>query len=149
MPAHDTIKLGCVNLDQTSATGATAAGAGLRLIKGAVRGAHQPVTGTVKKTVRLVIHLHRHMGAAVQVSMHLALVTNGKGTTRLAAIEHVKWNSVSAIDQIGRIAQGNYLCHGAAGTGQALTKSHWCSSPTECATYSGCRTVNASGACAP
>lgn len=114
MPVHDTVNLGEVNLDQAAATGATAACPGLWLISGAVRGTHQPMTRIVKKAVGLVVHLHRHMGATIQVGVHLALVPNGKGTASLATIDHVKRNCFAAIEQIGRVAQGNDLGH--AGT---------------------------------
>lgn len=100
MPVHDVIKLGEVNLDQAAPTRATPTGAGLGLIDGPMGGTHQPVTRAVKKTIRLVVHLHRHMGASIEVGVRLSLVTNGKGTASLAAIKHVKRDSFTAVDQI-------------------------------------------------
>ena len=134
MPVHNAVQLGQLNLDQATPTRATTAGTGLRLISGAMRGTHQPVASAVKKTVRQIIHLHGYMGAAVQVGMHLALVTNDKGTAGLGAIDHVKRNGFTAIDQIGRVAQGNCLRHAGAHAFQALTSSQSCRSRTEWAT---------------
>lgn len=134
MPVHDAIQLGGLNLDQATPTGATAAGTGLRLIDGAMRGTHQPVTRAVKKAVGLVIHLHRHMGTTVQIGVRRALIANGKSPAGLTAINHIKGNGFSAIDQIGRIAQGNALRHVKAFACQALRSSQSCSSRTEWAT---------------
>jgi hypothetical protein len=76
-----------------------------------MRGAHQPATGFIEKTVWLVIHFHGHMGAPVQVSMHLPLVSNGKSAARLAGINNVKWHSATAVEQIGTVAQGDHRLH--------------------------------------
>ena len=65
-------------------------------------GAQQPAAIGVKKTVRLVIHLHGDMGAAVQVGVHLALVANGKGPAGLTGKHHVKRHRQATIRQIGR-----------------------------------------------
>ena len=115
MPVDDAIPFGDLNFYQTSPTRAHLAGAGLRRVNRAVRGAHEPLAGTVKKTVGLEVHLHGHMGAAVQVSVNLALEAHCKCASGLAGVDHVKRHGVGAVLQIGGIAQGNGLRHGGSG----------------------------------
>jgi hypothetical protein len=43
-----------------------------------VGSANQPLPRVIKKPVRLVVHFHRDVDAAVQVSMNMPVVTNGK-----------------------------------------------------------------------
>lgn len=100
MPVHDAVTLGYVNLYQATAARAHLALTGLGRIHGAMRGAHQPVACAVKKTVGLVIHLYRDMGATVQVGVHLSCIANGKSTARLTAILHVKRNGFATVEQI-------------------------------------------------
>ncbi len=112
MPVDNAIGLGDVNLYQTTATRPDLAGAGQRGVGGAVGGAHQPLAGGVEKTVGLVVHFHRHMGASVQVGDRYALKAHGKGAAGLASVHHVKRHRDTTVNQVFGVAQGNYLGHG-------------------------------------
>jgi hypothetical protein len=125
MPVHETVPFGKANFDQASSARTPAALPGLRGIYGAVRGTHQPVSGAVKKMVGLVIHLHRHMRAAIQIGMDLAAISNGKGPTTLRVVNHVKRYPVATVNQIKRVAQGIELRHGRALSDQALPNNQW------------------------
>ena len=106
---HDTILLAKVNLDQAAATRSASTDTCVWLVSGAMRGAYQQVAGAVKKSIGLVIHLHRHMGATVQVGVHLILVTDGKGTADSTAIDHFKGNCLVTVDEIRGVAKENFL----------------------------------------
>ena len=109
MPVHDPILLAKVNLDQAATTRSTSAGTRLWLVSGAMRCAYQQVPGAVKKSVVLVIHLHRHMGATVQIGVHLLLVTNSKGTAVSTTIDHIKRNCFVTVNEISRVAKEDFL----------------------------------------
>lgn len=125
MPVHDTVQFGKANFDQATPARTPAALPGLRRIYCTVRGTHQPVSGAVKKMVWLVIHLHRHMRAPIQIGMDLAAISNRKGPTMLRIVNHVKRYPVTSINQIKRVAQGIELGHGRALIDQALPNSQW------------------------
>ncbi len=61
---------------------------------------HQPLACVIEKTVGLVIHFHRHMGATVQVSMHDTVVTDGKRTAGLSCINHIEGYRQTALLQV-------------------------------------------------
>jgi hypothetical protein len=77
MPVHDAVALAQRYLDQSAAAGAPRHSP-FGSVHGAMRGTHQPTAGAVEKTVGLVVHFHRNMGALVQVGIHLAFKTDGK-----------------------------------------------------------------------
>lgn len=100
MPVHEFIDFGEFNLDQTSPAGAASAFTRLGPVNSTVGGTHQPISGAVKKTVGLVIHLHRYVGTSIQVGMHLPPIANRKGTAIFAQVDDIERDCVSAIDQI-------------------------------------------------
>lgn len=107
MPIDQAIVFSQRKLDQTTTARTTCTDTRIGHIGGAMRGAEQPAPGIVKKTPWLVVHLHRHMGAAVQISMHPLLVADGKSLAVLAGVHHVKSNSPSAMVQRTALAYGN------------------------------------------
>ena len=107
MPVDRAVMLAGINLDETTAARPAAAGARLRLVNGAMRSAHQPLPGVVKELVRLIVHFHRDMGAAVQVGVGLIPKAYGKGTTSPALVNHLKGDRRGAVDELGRTAKSN------------------------------------------
>lgn len=72
-----------------------------------MRRAEQPLPRVIKKLPRLPIELHRHVGAAVQISMRRALVANRKGRAGLSSEIYVEWHGFAAVLQISAVAQRN------------------------------------------
>src|SRR6218665_2561114 len=124
----------------------------------AMGGAQQPWAGAVEETPGLVVQFHGHMGAAVQIGMGLAPVTDGKGAAGPACVAHLERQRQGAIHGVGAVAQGV----GGSGKGvvqrarrgggggvwrrfQASCSSQSCSSRTERATNNGASVWNASG----
>ena len=112
MPVHHTIVLGKVNLDQTASAGPSDTLTGLGLVAGTMGGTHQPPTGAVKKTVRLIIHFHGHMGAAVQIGMTLPLVANCKSAAGQTQVLDIKSHRQPTVSQVSRIANRDQLARG-------------------------------------
>ena len=69
----------------------------------------EPAPGIVKELVGLVVHLHRHMGTAVEVSVWQALVADCKGPAGLARVHDIKRHGTAAIDEVGAVAQSEGL----------------------------------------
>lgn len=110
MPVHHTIALGHGYLDQPAAAGPAHAVARLRVVHGTVGGTHQPTATAVEKAVGLIVHLHGNVGTLVQVAIDLAFKPDGKPSGCAPAVHHVKGNGISAVQQIGRVAQGDGWC---------------------------------------
>jgi hypothetical protein len=100
MPVHEIVKLRDRYLDQATPTRTHATLTCLRVVHGAVRCAHEPMTSHIKKPIGLVIHFHGHMAAAVQIRVDLPLVANGKRCTRLVQIGHIKGDGVGTVQQV-------------------------------------------------
>src|SRR6185312_4856787 len=147
MPVHHAILFDDLNLDQPAAARPAAARARVRPVHRAMGRADQPLAGIVKKTVRLEVQLHRHVGAAVQVRVRAALEADREGAAGLAAKDHVERDRLTALLQIGRMTQGNELAH--AAPAQPWRRSHSCRSCTEWATWRGPNAWKSSGSCAP
>ena len=60
-------------------------------------GAQQPLAAVVKHLIGLPVQLHRHMRAAVQVSLRRALKADGESAAGLARIDHVKRHGQAAL----------------------------------------------------
>jgi hypothetical protein len=74
-------------------------------------GAQQPAPGIVKKAVRLVIHFHGHMGAAIQVGMHPPLEADGECTAGMPCIDHIEGYGAPTLLQVPAAAQNDGLTH--------------------------------------
>ena len=105
MPVHYPIGFGNFDLDQTATARPATAGPGLRAVHCPVRSANNPVPGQIKETIGLVIHFHGHMGAAVQIGLHPAVVTDRKRHAGLATVNNVKRHCLPAIDQVFGVAK--------------------------------------------
>ena len=103
MPVHHAITLVQADPDQSTATRSATALAGGWMVGGPVGGADEPVPGTVKEPVRLVIEFHRDMAATVQISVSASRVTNCECAAILALVHHVKSDRLAAVGQICRI----------------------------------------------
>jgi len=57
-------------------------------------GAQQPASGVIEKAVRLVVHLHGHMGAAIQIGMHLSLEADGECAAGMTRVDHVERHGI-------------------------------------------------------
>ena len=109
MPVHYAVLLRDFDLDQATPAGSTAASTGLRAVHGSMGGTNQIMPGEIKKAIGLVIHLHGHVGAPIQIRVHDASVAHGKCHTGLATVPHIKGNGVRTVDKLARVAQGNRL----------------------------------------
>lgn len=107
VPIDHAITLAQRKLDQTTTAGTTCTGTSIGHIGCPVRGTQQPLPCIVKKTARLVVHLHRHMRAAIQIGMDTIVVTNGEGLAALACVDHIKSNRTPTMVQRTALAQGN------------------------------------------
>jgi hypothetical protein len=136
MPVNHPIPFGKVYFYKSCATRATRASAGIGLVGRTVRGTQQPTSGTIKKMVRLVIHLHRHMGATVQVSMYLSLITDSKSSTCLPRVNNIKRHGTPPVDQVCTLTQWNHGLHEHTLL-QACCSNQSCKSRTLCATWRG------------
>lgn len=96
MPIHHPILLRQGDLHEATTAWPFNALSRVGTIRRAVTGAKQPLTTVVKNTVGLPVQLHRYMGAAVQISLRLALKTNGKSAAMLAGVDDVKANGEAA-----------------------------------------------------
>lgn len=77
-------------------------------------GAQQPLTGGVKHLIGLPVEFHRHMGAAVQVGVRLAVKSHSKSPAALPGVLHIERHGLPAAYQIGAAAQdlpGVAACH--------------------------------------
>ncbi len=106
MPVHHTIAFVQGDSDEATTAWAGTALPGLRLVQGAVGGADQPVACAVEKSIRLVVHLHRHMAASIQVGVCHALVTNRESAASLTLVPDVESDGLAAIQQRFTVAQG-------------------------------------------
>jgi hypothetical protein len=89
------ISLREVNFDQATSAWPAGTRAGVGGVLGTVGSTQQPAATGIKKLVRLKVHLHRHMGAAVEVCMWLTLKANGKRAAGLASKHHIKRHSAA------------------------------------------------------
>jgi hypothetical protein len=124
MPVHYAAALGQGHLYQTTPTRAATTCTGLRVIHGAMRGAHQPVAGAVEKLIGLVVHFHGHMRTSIEIGVYLILEPNAKGLAGPTTVDDVKGHSLAAVHQIGGVTQGDFIDHGQALTSQAFASSH-------------------------
>jgi hypothetical protein len=104
MPAYQAVLLKEGNFDQGATAGAIYATSGIGCVQRAMGGANQPLAGGIKKTVRLKVHFHSHMAAAVQVSVHFSFEANSKCPTTLPLVQHIKGHRQATFLQVGRIA---------------------------------------------
>ncbi len=104
-PVHHAVVLHEFNLEEPAAAGPAPAFAVPGVIHRAVRGTQQPARAVVEEVVGLPVQLHGHVGAAVEVSVRLALVADGEGPAGLARVVHVEGHALAAIDQIAAVAQ--------------------------------------------
>lgn len=109
MPVHYAVMLRDFNLDQATPAGSTAASTGLGAVHGTMGGTNQIMPGEIKEAIGLVVHFHGHVGATVQVRIHDACVAHGKRHAGLAAVLHIKGDSIRAVDKLAGVAQGNRL----------------------------------------
>src|SRR5450830_1761658 len=157
MPVHHAIRFRELDADQATSAGAASALTGVGRVDRTMGGTEQPPPRIVKETIGPVVHLHGHMGAAIQVSMGTTLIAYGKGAAGLPGIDHIEGHSVPTLDQIVAVTQRNHRFHHLSPAAQALARpsvqallsSHWCRSATECATWRGRKASKASGSWAP
>lgn len=69
--------------------------------------AQQPLAAIVKKAIGLVIHFHRHVGAAVEIGIGNTLVPDGKRPACLAVVDHLERHSGSTFDKGNARTQGD------------------------------------------
>ncbi len=100
MPVHLALRLEKVNLDQTTPARATPAGPGRRVIHGSMGGAHQPSASVIKKVISHHVHLHRHMGAAIEISVNLTLESDREGAASSPGINNLEGHCLARIGQI-------------------------------------------------
>ncbi len=106
MPVNHAIFFRQRYFDQPAVTRPASTLASVWLVGRTVAGAQQPLATVVENTIRLPVQLHRHMGAAIEVGVRLALEADGKGTAGMACIHHVERHGLPRIHQIVAIAEG-------------------------------------------
>jgi len=104
MPAYQAVLLKEGNFDQGATAGALHTTSGIGRVQRAMGGANQPLASGIKKTVRLKVHFHRYMAAAIKVGVHFSLEANGKSPATLPLVQHVKRHRQAAVLQVRRIA---------------------------------------------
>jgi len=146
MPVHYPIPLGHRDFHQAAATRPVGAGAGGGLVDRTMGAAQQPAAAVVEEAIGLPVHLHRHVGATVEIGVGPSLIADGEGTAGLAGENDVERDGHATFAKVGRLAERDRFRHACA---SAFCKSQSCRPPTESATNSGFRLPKSAGSCAP
>lgn len=97
MPVDFVANLRNLDFHQSATAGACHAVSRLGGIGRAMRGAHEPLSGRVEKSIRLEIELHRHVRAAIQVGQRLAFKSHRKSAANLPVIHDLKGHSLGRV----------------------------------------------------
>ena len=109
MPVDHAIALAQFNFDEATSAWPACTFACVWDVLGTMRGAQQPAATGIKKLIRLKVHLHRHMGATVEVGVRQTFKANGKRAAGLAGINNIKRHGTATFSQVGAVAQRDDL----------------------------------------
>lgn len=143
MPAYQAVLLKEGNFDQGATAGTIDTTSGIGCVQRAMGGANQPLAGGIKKTVRLKVHFHGNVAAAIQISVHFSPEADGKRPATLPLVQHVKGHRQATFLQVSRMTQRDQPAR------QAFSSIQRCRLWAESAIYKGLSAAKALASWAP